>query len=276
MVNTEVLANIGQVGKIEVVPAKVVFHDFNRLKDEANQVAEVLNNIIETDSVNEENVKEVKKGLAAVNKSMAKLDRERIDTKNYILEEYNIFAEQVKEIQTIVKNADTVVRNVVKSMEEQQREAKKVEIEKLYDERVEQYDFARMVSFDRFLQPAHLNKTTSMTKVEREMVEFLEKVENEITYIMDLENKDDVLTEYLNCLDMIKSIQTVDAREKEKERLAKLREEIVEESDFLVEETTYYTIVIENEKDFKLAKALLDGNDVAYTYSKSTKTKSMI
>ena len=161
-------------------------------------------------------------------------------------------------------------------MEEQQREAKKVEIEKLYNERVKQYDFAQMVAFDRYLQPAFLNKTFPMSRVEREMVEFLEKVENEITYIMDLENKDDVLTEYLNCLDMIKSIQTVDAREKEKERLAKLREEIVEESDFLVEETTSYTIVIENEKDFKLAKALLDGNDVAYTYTKSTVTKSMI
>ena len=65
-----------------------------RVKQQALQLAENLQSV----EVNEDNLKQSKKLLAAVNRRKKELDDERIRIKKVMLEPYQEFEEQVKEI----------------------------------------------------------------------------------------------------------------------------------------------------------------------------------
>ena len=113
---------------IELVQGSIVFNDYERIKKEAEALAEE----IKTVEVNEENVKASKKLLAVVNKRLKELEDTRIGIKKSMLEPYQLFEEQVKEIVTIVKEADAEVREQVKLLEEFDRIEKEEVIKDLF------------------------------------------------------------------------------------------------------------------------------------------------
>ena len=96
---------------IQIVQGLVNFNDYQRIKKEAEALAEQ----IKTVEVNEENVKASKKLLAVVNKRLKELEDTRIGIKKSMLEPYQLFEEQVKEIVGIVKEADAEVRGTSKA-----------------------------------------------------------------------------------------------------------------------------------------------------------------
>lgn len=238
------------ISNVQVVKGSILFEGYEDIKEMALQVAEYVNSV----EVTEDNIKESKKLLAKVNKSIKELEDRRIAIKKEILEPYNEFEIQVKEIVGIVKEADTKVRDQVKEMEELEREEKKKQIEDIWNLRSSAYT-ATFLSFDDFLTAQHLNKTVSIKKVEEEMIGFLEKVEKDLKTMMMLPNSKEVMIEYQNCLDLNDAIAIAEVR-KESEKEAR---RILQESDSQV-----YIIQIDNEKDFLLAKSLLELNKIDY------------
>lgn len=243
-----------EISEIKVTKGIIKFTGFEELKSQALEVAEFVSSI----EVSEENVKEAKKLLAKVNKSINALEDRRIAIKKEILEPYNEFESKVKEIVGIVKEADTKVRDKVRELEEIEREEKRKEIEEIWNLRKQQYDFD-FVDFERFLTPQHLNKTTSIKKVEEEMVEFLEKVNKDLETIKVLSNSREVLIEYKDTLDFTEAVMKANDRKLAEEQMNVLLGE---------DDEKFYIIRIENEKDFKLAKALLEANKVEFTVIK--------
>src|SRR5699024_12332068 len=75
------------------------------------------------------------------------LDR-RISIKKEMLQPYNTFESQVKDIVSIVKQADNVVRSQVKEIEERDREAKRQELEALFNKRSEEHTSELQSRFD--------------------------------------------------------------------------------------------------------------------------------
>ena len=112
------------VEQISLQQGNINFPEYKRLKQQAQELAEWISNI----EVSAENVKENKKLLAAVNKSVNELETRRKAIKNCMLEPYKLFEEQVKEIVGIVKDADEIVRQQVKALEEQERQEKKAKL----------------------------------------------------------------------------------------------------------------------------------------------------
>ena len=96
------------------------FKDYGKLLQEATIIAEKLNEM----EVNEDNVKEQKKLLAAVNKSVKALNDRRISIKKELLKPYQDFENQVKEIEKVVKDADERLRTQVRELEEAERTEK--------------------------------------------------------------------------------------------------------------------------------------------------------
>ena len=113
---------------VEVEKGSIKFPAYETLKEQALEVARIVS---ETD-VTQENVKESKKMLANVNKSVKELESRRIAVKKAILEPYTEFEKQIKEIVAIVKDADEIVRIQVKDLEEVERSDKRDELENIW------------------------------------------------------------------------------------------------------------------------------------------------
>ena len=243
-----------QVNAVVQQQPVIVFKDYSKLLSEATLIAEKLNEM----EVNEDNIKEQKKLLAKVNKSIKELNDRRIAIKKEILEPYEMFNSQVKEIESVIKEADTRLRNQAREIEEAERVEKKKRIHEIWDLRMHQYDLAKMIEFEDWIQQSHLNKSMSMNKVEDEMVIFLEAVEKDLGVINGMDNSKEIMTEYLNTLSIAEAIEIVNSRIKAQEKQAEMLEKIGVETD------KKYMFILNNEKDMKFAKMLLNENEIKF------------
>lgn len=236
---------IVRVGQIE-------FPDYSQLLEEAKFIASQ----IEKMEVTDDNIKETKKVLANVNKAIKKLNDKRIQIKKEINEPYETFAQQIKDIETIVKDADTLVRNQVRQMEETEREEKRKALQDIWDKRIDSYAFAKILSFDDWLESKHLNKTESMNKVEQDMTTWLEKVERDLVVLSNMEYKDELFEAYAETQDVAISMEIVrQSNEKKNERKQILQEETGIET-FIVEVTC--------KKDLTMIEMFMKENGIEY------------
>lgn len=184
------------------------FDDYEKLKAQAEEIANFVSQV----EVTEENVKEAKRLLAEINKSLGVLNRRRIDVKNYILAPYEAFNAKVKEIETIVKDADSLVRGQVREMEEAERAKKEQVLRDIWTKRIELYRFCKIFDFEDWLKPKHLNKTQAISKSEKEMTEFLEKSETDLEVLYGMDDADNLILEYRCCHDVAEAIQRTKAK----------------------------------------------------------------
>lgn len=239
---------------LKVTGPTILFPGYERLKEQALEIADHIRSM----EVTEDNVKETKKILARVNKSVKELNDRRIKTKKEILKPYDDFEKQVKEIEKIVKDADEIVRSQVRQMEEEERQAKEEEIRSLWDLRMQQYDLAKILSFEDFLTPQHLNKSMSMSKIEAEMVDFLEKTENDVALLSTMADSEELLAIYKEFKDMTVTLKVKQERDKDKAAI----KEIIKDSDTETIET--YSFQVFNLKDYNFVKSLMENNEINY------------
>lgn len=237
--------------QIEAREGIIKFPGYEDLKEQALQVAEHIN----TMEVTEENVKETKKILATVNKAVKNLNDERIAIKKKMLEPYNIFESQIKEIESIVKTADERVREGVRELEEKERALKKDEIYSIWMLRVDQYEFAKLMTFSDFLNPQHLNKSTTMKKVEEDMVNFLESAERDIKLLSGMDNSEDLIRSYRDVKDVTIVLELENKRIEDMKSIKEQLKDVDIES---------FVFKVFNKKDKKLVEILLEENDIDY------------
>lgn len=235
--------------------ALVKFPAFEHYKQQAQQIAGYINSIVLTD----DNVKDVKKDLAAARKITDGLDKKRIQIKNAILEEYVGFESQVKELQGIIKEAESTLRIKVREMEEEERQAKKAQIREIWDKRYPLYEISQYLTpddaFRSWITPQHLNKSTSIKSIEKEMVEWLEATDKDVSTVKSM--GDDYLIEYIGCLNLPDAISAVNLRNE-------IKMEIEQgEYEEITSETTA-TFIITGDKNIKLTELLLKDNDIEY------------
>jgi biotin-(acetyl-CoA carboxylase) ligase len=241
---------------IQVIQGSVVFGSYHELKNQATELADQIRTV----EVNEDNVKLSKKLLAEVNKRVKTLEDRRIAIKKEMLEPYQTFEDQVKEIVGIVKDADQFVRGQVKDLEEQERLQKETELRSLWDKRIEHYSFKDFVPFLDFAEPRHLNKSTTIQAVEKEMVQFLEKVESDMKVIYALQDVDDHINAYLNTYDLGQAMTIVKNHQERKAQIEKARPK---PSENVVQKL--FHIVLTDQKDLKMVQMFMDQNDINYT-----------
>lgn len=199
--------------KIEVIQGKISFPEYERLRSEAVEVAERVASM----DVTEDNIKETKKILAKVNKSVKRLEDNRIAIKKEMLKPYNEFEVLVKEIVSIVKDADGSVRDKVRELEEVERQNKEIEIKALWNLRSPAYEFD-FVTFDDFMEPAFLLKSATVSKTEEAMVDFLERINSDLK-VIDYMGDDRVLRAYKDVLSVDKAIEIVKDLDESKRQL---------------------------------------------------------
>ena len=212
------------------------------------QKAEEARDFLLTLDVNPENEQECKRTVATARKISEKLNQEKIRIKKEVLAPYTDFENKVKEIIGIITEGEDVARDKLKAIDDDRREAKKEEIQKIWDRRKVSFYSGHIIPFEKFLQDRHLNKTVPISEVEKEMVDFLYTTTEEIQFLDPYPLRDEYLEEYLqNGFNVTRAMQTVDKRH-----------ETIKE----ITQDPYMVIRITGKADIILAKQLL--KDVNY------------
>lgn len=240
--------------QIMVQQGKVDFPFFNTLRAQASELAAYINEV----EVTEENVKESKKLLAAVNKAVKELEDRRIKIKRLMLEPYDLFEKQVKEITGIVKEADEVVRQQVRQLEETEREKKRQLLWKCFEIRKKLYTLGDLITFEDFIQPKHLNKTQSIEATENEMVDFLEKTERDVKVLQKLPDVQAHLNAYLETYDLALAMTKVRQDNERREQINASKAA----NDAAAVFTKTFTVF--DEKDFLLVEMYMKNNRIKF------------
>lgn len=242
--------------QIVVIQGSIEFNEYDHIKRQAVALSEQIAAV----EVNEENIKQSKKLLAAVNKRLKELEDKRISIKRTMLEPYQVFEEQIKEIVNIVKTADATVRDQVKYLEEFERLEKEAAIEEIFKKRKQQYKLfsAEVPQFYDFLQAKHLNKSTTLATVENEMVIWFEKIRVDFEVIQTLPNANEVLSVYIGLYDLARTISLVNVQEQARqaaEATGVLAKSEVAEN---------YCFTVYSKRDFTLVKMLMEQNVIKF------------
>jgi hypothetical protein len=252
------------VEQISLQQGNINFPEYKKLKQQALELAEWISNI----EVQPENVKENKKLLAAVNKSVNELETRRKVIKNCMLEPYTQFEQQVKEIVGIVKDADEIVRQQVKQLEEVERQEKQAALEDIFNKRIVHYSFRDLFTFADFLKPQHLNKTASIDSVEKEIVGFLSKIAADLKAIESMPNAKDVLNAYIDTKDLAAALTLQQQQEQRRQQIEQAQAQAIKQEPAANKIAYLVSVQCENEKELKLLEMLLKDNDFAYTTDK--------
>jgi hypothetical protein len=261
--------------KVSTTQGQVVFEDYQNILDEAQNLA----NHVKELHVTEENIKESKRLVAAMNNRIKDINETRKDVKKQILQPYNEFETQVKTIEGVINDAVNHVRVQERELTEKEREEKRKEIADLFDMRIQHYDFESVMGFGDFIENRHLNKSYSLSKVEQDLVQWLEKVRQDLVMIdrhikKHPEDRDELIVEYQNTQNISQTFDNVERRQEQKRLAAEQakQRELQAKRDARKQEEekqqeSEYCITI-SEKDFNLVKEFLKRNYIEHSVRK--------
>lgn len=182
-----------------------------------------------------ETIKEAKDDRARLNSLAKSLNDGKINIKKEFMVPYDEFEGKIKELIELVKEPANEIDAQVKAFEEKEKEKKRSEIEKIYQENIGEYE--NLILLEKIYDSRWENKTYKLTDVKKEIQDIVKKADSDLKIINSqqtefLLNIKDV---YFNTLDLGQALVEKERLEKQKE-LLKPKEEIVEA---VVEEPAY-------------------------------------
>ena len=260
---------------VQIVQGQVVFNDYQNILDEAENLAQHVEQV----TVNDENLKESKKLVSTMNKRVIEMNDKRKEVKNEILKPYTEYEQQVKHIENIVRKAENHVRQQVRDLAEQEREEKRKEIAHIFDMRIQHYDFESVMGFCDFIENKHLNKSYSMSKVEDDIVQWLEMVRQDLQTIdkvskEDSEYKNELIIAYQDSQNISKAIDNVEITREQRRKVAEQarQRELAAKKDVRKQheeskKDKQFCITV-SEQDINFVKEFLIRNDVNFNIKK--------
>ena len=174
-----------------------------------------------------ETIKEAKDDRARLNSLAKSLNDGKINIKKEFMVPYDEFEGKIKELIELVKEPANEIDAQVKAFEEKEKEKKRSEIEKIYQENIGEYE--NLILLEKIYDSRWENKTYKLTDVKKEIQDIVKKADSDLKIINSqqtefLLNIKDV---YFNTLDLAQALVEKERLEKQKE-LLKPKEEIVE------------------------------------------------
>lgn len=159
------------------LPDKVTFN-FEELK---NGIAETLKTY-EVTIYSDDQIKQAKADRAKLNGLKNALNDERIRREREYLKPFNEFKTQVNEIIAMIDKPVQAIDKQVRGYEDQKKKEKQQKIRELFENAV----FPDWVEFERIFNQKWLNASVSLTAVNKELIELLERIEEDLTTLADL------------------------------------------------------------------------------------------
>lgn len=248
-------------GEIVISGTEVSFPQYESILERVIKIRDYLERI----EVTEESLGNAKKLIAGIRKEIDKLNRQRIDSKKIYLRPFEEVEVQIKEISDIAMQADISIRSQTRRLEELERERKEDQIREIFDKRIKRYKFPVEVKFEDFIRPSHLNKSVSLNKVEKEMATWLEERKIDIEYLTNQNEDVKLLNYYFGAgeLSLSKTLKYQTWIEEEAKRFYEERS-IKNNNPYSKWEHIPCQYLQIPEKDFEIAKAILEKHNIQY------------
>lgn len=248
---------------IVVIAGEIQFDKLPELKESVNRFVEKMTSV----DVTTENMQQSKKLIAATRKELNFINEERKRVEKFYTEPLEVFKAEIREISNTVTKAEDYVRDQVREMENAAREEKEAEVNRLFDLHVRNYELFDVMTFKDFMKPSYSNKTISLNKVEEELVEWLQKTENDLQFLSSQEDGEKLVTEYKDTRDVTTAIQNVQrTREYYRQMAERLKErekqEAVNEEYRKTKEV--YIFEVDGSERASEVETLLEDNHIAF------------
>lgn len=258
--------NINEIVRIETMP-KV----FSQLEMIGKYIDEQIKDIDSLDCT-EENKQEVKRRRTEINNTLKVLEDKRKEIKTTLLEPYETFNEKYEnECKDKLQQASDLLKNKIDFIEEKQISDKKEELELFAKEYFDLNNIESIVCFDDI--GLNITLSSSMKSLKEQIINFCEKIVNDLKLIELEEYKDEILVEYKKNLDFSKSKLEVITRHKMLEDLRKEADKIIQEE---LEEQKMVEKVEEAVEELSTPKEIIEDEDVITCTFTITDTKENI
>lgn len=216
--------NLNEIVKIEQLP-KV----FEQLEIIGTFIDKQLKGIDDL-KCTEENKQEVKNRRTEINNTLKMLEDKRKEIKQQINEPYDIFNKKYEETtKNKLESASQLLSNKINDIEDVQKKQKKEQAMDYFDE----YVLSKNIDFLKF-EDIGLNIILSISdkKLQDQVKEFVDRVASDLELIELQQNKEEILVEYKETLNLSNSIKSVNERHKkieEEQAKAEIRQQVKQE-----------------------------------------------
>lgn len=177
----------------------------------------------------EDQVKDMKKDRADLNKLRTAFESERKRLKKVCMEPYNLFEQQVKEVVALIDEPIQLIDSQLYELEERRKQQKKKDIEALFYT----IGFQTFVTLDNIFDQKWLNASVSLGKIEEQMKSIMYKIGTDVATIGNLpEFSFEAMEVYKKTLDPNKAIlegQRLAEIQKRKQQYEEEQKRIAEE-----------------------------------------------
>lgn len=177
----------------------------------------------------EDQVKDMKKDRADLNKLRTAFESERKRLKKVCMEPYNLFEQQVKEVVALIDEPIQLIDSQLYELEERRKQQKKKDIEALFYT----IGFQTFVTLDNIFDQKWLNASASLGKIEEQMKSIMYKIGTDVATIGNLpEFSFEAMEVYKKTLDLNKAIlegQRLAEIQKRKQQYEEEQKRIAEE-----------------------------------------------
>lgn len=177
----------------------------------------------------EDQVKDMKKDRADLNKLRTAFESERKRLKKVCMEPYNLFEQQVKEVVALIDEPIQLIDSQLYELEERRKQQKKKDIEALFYT----IGFQTFVTLDNIFNQKWLNASVSLGKIEEQMKSIMYKIGTDVATIGNLpEFSFEAMEVYKKTLDLNKAIlegQRLAEIQKRKQQYEEEQKRIAEE-----------------------------------------------
>lgn len=218
--------------------------------------------------VGEETIKDVKKVRADLNKEFNELEIQRKAVKQAIMSKYDEFEEIYKEnVSNLYKKADITLKEKIDNVENQLKQEKEDELKEFAYQHIEANNLTQIVKFDDI--GLNITLSASIKSLKEQVLDFINKVVNDLKLIEMEEYKDEISVEYIQTLDFVNAKTKVLERHRQLEEIKKQQEEKLEQEK--QEEK-----VVEKVEEVVAPKEIIEDDEVITVQFTITDTKEKI
>lgn len=149
-----------------------------------------------------DNIEKAKEDKALLNKTSKVLNDKRIELEKQFMQPFENFKGIIKETTDLIKEASSKIDEIVKSVEDTEKEKKKKEIQEIFDKEV--LELKPLVKLEMLFDNRWLNKTFKINEIEDSIKSKLNKIRDDLISISELHSKYEIelKNEYLNSFDL--------------------------------------------------------------------------
>ena len=254
--------DINDIVRIEQMP--VVFEQLEKIGTLIDESTKDLDKL----ECTEENKQEVKKRRTEINNTLKILEDRRKEIKTKLLEPYEVFNEKYEnECKDKLQNASNLLKEKIDSIENRQLAEKENELREFAYQHIEANNLSQLIGFDNI--GLNITLSASMKSLKEQVLEFINKVINDLKLIEMEEYKDEISIEYIQTLDFVNAKTKVIERHKQLEEL-KTRQLTQEEIDKANE------MVVEKVEEIVAPKEIIEDDEIITVSFTITDTKAKI